>query len=600
MGPNYTLSPEILQKTHLFYPPYLINIKPKICKRSLNRIKYFRRTIRLGQAWSGCTHYLTLPDQVSVRYSQVAASTWQCLTNTWSDAAQALIDLGAFLTRADQFVRPDQLFLIFATFDSPKKQWVLLQRLAISTCHPPALAVYQGVLVCVYLGEGNAIYSMVYTPSYDGGMPGSWSHPQPVSGDSSGGSVALVVIRGKLQLIFGAKSSNRELVTLEFSFSKTPEIGSWSRIGKGPEETTGLGVSAVYRGEEAYCIFIKHNAGDFPYILCSINEAGVWYESENTHERAADNPIAVPYENGLYIFFIPTDGTHQIAVTTRPINVVFTPSRWLQNIPNNTPFTSLAIPGTHDSYCGEQMFTLFGVASAQTQTLTLREQLQSGIRFLDFRLQLDAFGKMLNMVHGNFPVGLTLGDALGQVYSYLDHHPRETVLLSVKRDGSHSNDESTWSLFKDNYVFPSINYWYQSTSLPPTLGDARGKIVLLRRFSHNFPFGIAASWDDNVKDYSVQLPGDLTLRVQDNHEIIPASGNFYDSLSHKQTAIRKMLSQSYTVDDKVAFFNFISASYWYKSLEKWTPIKYARNLNPWVCISNCSKCTCILIGLYSI
>jgi 1-phosphatidylinositol phosphodiesterase len=56
-------------------------------------------------------------------------------------------------------------------------------------------------------------------------------------------------------------------------------------------------------------------------------------------------------------------------------------SSWMRDIPDDTPVTTLTVPGTHDSCSTDGPFGF-----AKTQNLDLTDQLNAGIRFLEIRL----------------------------------------------------------------------------------------------------------------------------------------------------------------------------------------------------------------------
>jgi hypothetical protein len=98
---------------------------------------------------------------------------------------------------------------------------------------------------------------------------------------------------------------------------------------------------------------------------------------------------------------------------------------WMRDIPEDTPVTALSIPGTHNS---ASIGGLFGFA--QTQNLDLATQLDRGIRFLDIRLaqcQSD-----LHVHHDMKCMGKDYTDILTVCRNFLDKHPSETILMSIK------------------------------------------------------------------------------------------------------------------------------------------------------------------------
>ncbi|KIM24702.1 hypothetical protein M408DRAFT_331671 [Serendipita vermifera MAFF 305830] len=168
---------------------------------------------------------------------------------------------------------------------------------------------------------------------------------------------------------------------------------------------------------------------------------------------------------------------------------------------------SLSIPGTHDSLA----WNVTGIAASftKTQDLPLFKQLDAGVRFIDLRV--GETNGMINLYHGAVQLDETaqLVDVFWGLYKWLDTHPTETVIVSVKVDNGNSTatlEQSIHDLVTGQDV---ADYWVQSTTLP-TLGAARHKAILLRRFAFDLipeatPVGIDASsgWSDNLAAFTI-------------------------------------------------------------------------------------------------
>ncbi|KAJ7249678.1 PLC-like phosphodiesterase, partial [Mycena rebaudengoi] len=86
-----------------------------------------------------------------------------------------------------------------------------------------------------------------------------------------------------------------------------------------------------------------------------------------------------------------------------------------------------------------------------------------------------------------------------ELYNWLIAHPTETVLVSILQDqGSHT----TYDCKFEEILFSTLNselgkkFWLPAAGKLGTLGEARGKLILLQRFTYQFlshpsnPFGI--------------------------------------------------------------------------------------------------------------
>ncbi|KAI7548355.1 PLC-like phosphodiesterase, partial [Hortaea werneckii] len=157
---------------------------------------------------------------------------------------------------------------------------------------------------------------------------------------------------------------------------------------------------------------------------------------------------------------------------------------WMKYLLDSTSLSALIIPGTHNSSTHHK-----ALPSVRCQAVSIREQLENGIRSFDIRVQpVDPEGpkqEELNLVHGAFPISLTgpkkFRHLVDDVLEYLEAFPSETVIMSIKREGTgNATDEQLSTILKDHYTNPQ--QWWTQPHLP-TLGQARGKIILLRRFT---------------------------------------------------------------------------------------------------------------------
>ena len=153
---------------------------------------------------------------------------------------------------------------------------------------------------------------------------------------------------------------------------------------------------------------------------------------------------------------------------------------WMNNLPETVLISQINIPGTHDSCTCCAQFSFF----SKCQSATIREQLDSGIRFLDIRVE--KAGEKLKLVHDiadckspeNNKEMLYLDSVLADCKSFLSENPSETILLSYKRDDG-ANQEETFDVFFENYL-EKDTVWYKENRIP-TLKEVRGKIILLNR-----------------------------------------------------------------------------------------------------------------------
>ena len=158
---------------------------------------------------------------------------------------------------------------------------------------------------------------------------------------------------------------------------------------------------------------------------------------------------------------------------------------WMSGIKDDTYLSDISIPGTHDS--GTRIVDSVSTTWAKCQSLSIAEQLNIGVRYLDMRLAYDTACKgNIRVVHSSVDCWngnngkLTLYEVLNDCYAFLNANPTETIIMSVKEDAGNNAQalaDAIWTLIYDNY-----SKWYLSTSTPQ-LKNARSKIVLASRIS---------------------------------------------------------------------------------------------------------------------
>lgn len=158
---------------------------------------------------------------------------------------------------------------------------------------------------------------------------------------------------------------------------------------------------------------------------------------------------------------------------------------WMKYVDDNKFLDELSIPGTHDSgTCSVDNDTEPQSSQAKCQQDYIPTQLLEGVRYFDIRLGkgenpgIDHGACYLLKKDGNF---MHLSDVIGYFNTFLSENPTEALLMLVSRGNDEATDESlTTALGK---VFDENPDLFYTSSRVPTLGEVRGKIVLLRRFA---------------------------------------------------------------------------------------------------------------------
>lgn len=160
-------------------------------------------------------------------------------------------------------------------------------------------------------------------------------------------------------------------------------------------------------------------------------------------------------------------------------------SLWMKDLPDDALLSSVNMPATHDT--GTAVIPLSYFSSCQG--LFYGEQLNVGVRSFDIRCNAlgdNATAKDVKIIHGGgfFQCAdsdgsdLTLKRILDDSVLFLKTNPGESIVLLVKPDSG--STKGLENALKD-FIEKNGNYVYKGGDIP-SVGEARGKIVFLRRF----------------------------------------------------------------------------------------------------------------------
>ena len=175
-------------------------------------------------------------------------------------------------------------------------------------------------------------------------------------------------------------------------------------------------------------------------------------------------------------------------------------ANWMADLPDNMFVAHVSIPGAHDFASGEEWESTTGPGCSTTQAATMKEQLDLGIRALDFRPGLVSGEVYCN--HGTDQTKIKLADAMSMLNEFLTAHPQEFFIIHLFRGNVYASkpdglaaaiakykesdkkeyNEKVGAIFNNGIIRERI------IDFSPNLkvGDVRGKIVLLRRDRINF------------------------------------------------------------------------------------------------------------------
>jgi len=211
---------------------------------------------------------------------------------------------------------------------------------------------------------------------------------------------------------------------------------------------------------------------------------------------------------------------------------------WLGTLRGDVKLSQLSLPGTHDT------MSFYGGDKVITQSLSLPNQLESGIRVLDIRCR--HISDVFAIHHGAVFQNAFFGDVLNDVVAFLRTHKGEAVFMRVMEEFKPSNTTRSFDATFTNH------YWYDARwhgffwqpkagedRNNPTLEQVREKIVILQNFPAHSNFGV---------DYK-------SFKIQD-HWNLGSNWELYD----KWLRVKAHLEAANTGSPNDKYMNYLSAS----------------------------------------
>jgi 1-phosphatidylinositol phosphodiesterase len=174
-----------------------------------------------------------------------------------------------------------------------------------------------------------------------------------------------------------------------------------------------------------------------------------------------------------------------------------TAGAWMTKLTNRS-ISELTIPGTHDSGCKVSLDL------CQTQSYSIEDQLNDGIRFLDVRCR--HINDVFAIHHGVMYCNLMFGDVLNQCESFLQNNSGEGIIMRVKSEYDEQDCTRTFAATFDDYVSKYPNLFNLQADMP-MLDDIRGKIFVL--FDFSYKGGYKWGWSNMQDDWEVKTLFDI-------------------------------------------------------------------------------------------
>lgn len=209
---------------------------------------------------------------------------------------------------------------------------------------------------------------------------------------------------------------------------------------------------------------------------------------------------------------------------------------WMSRVDGSKRLSELSLPGTHDT------MSVKGGDIAQNQSMTLLEQLNSGIRVFDMRTR--HIDNQFRMHHGLVAQDTYFGeDVLKVIDRFLAAHPSETVLFRLRSEYTASGNSRSYTDTLDSYLAQYGSRRWRPVSQNPELNDIRGRFVILQEFSgtaaDGYPYGIAYG----------------SLNIQDDYQL-SSNWDLYD----KWSAVKNQINNARQGDRNTLYMNYLSGA----------------------------------------
>ena len=177
-------------------------------------------------------------------------------------------------------------------------------------------------------------------------------------------------------------------------------------------------------------------------------------------------------------------GDYNPGTYSRSENAVRNNPKWMQHLCDDLAINKVSIPGTSHSMTYVLNAQPDGFVGTKTQSMSLRAQLDSGIRFVDIHPKMGGSLSPPNIwlaIDGDITSGglLKFTDyVLDVIIDFLKTNPTEFVMMRMKPT---LQKDSILHLIQPVYTDSKYEpYLYVNDQDIPTVGQVRGKIVPIR------------------------------------------------------------------------------------------------------------------------
>ncbi len=151
---------------------------------------------------------------------------------------------------------------------------------------------------------------------------------------------------------------------------------------------------------------------------------------------------------------------------------------WMGRLSGDLRVTDIVLPGTHDTCANYDFLGLSSTAAAQD--LTLKEQLEAGVRCIDIRIYND--NEVYKIHHGPQFMHMTLNDVVQTCRRFLEQNPTEFIILTAM--GEYKSPRESITPILESCINSNPTLFISATEAGSmTLSEARGKIIPVLRYA---------------------------------------------------------------------------------------------------------------------
>lgn len=222
-------------------------------------------------------------------------------------------------------------------------------------------------------------------------------------------------------------------------------------------------------------------------------------------------------------------------------------ANWMAELPDGLYVSQVSIPGTHDTATAS---LVTAAPTAQCQTASIKDQLNTGVRAFDFRpgKKPSSSSSEIYCYHGSARTSILFKDAISMITTFLEQHPTEFVIIHL--DGGNYSSSITDAQYKAIFEDASIKPYMMNFSRNLTVKDMRKHIFIIKRYGLTLDAYYAPTAYEWYGDENwATLSDEERWRKQTGGKLESPNGNYRAALHVQDLANSNKASNGY--DSKV-------------------------------------------------